>query len=131
MNQKTTRILREEFGRTAVWLFFSLFGWSLVLNSSPDYDVSLSVFFGVVLATAIGMSLVVVAIRLVTGRDLQGGTEAKDLTLVTTLFVVGFYFVWSHLTANWTPITWGLVAVCVATVAVRVARPSVFGISQD
>jgi hypothetical protein len=128
MNQEKTRIVREEFGRTAVWLFFSLLGWSLAVNSSPDVSVSLPVFFGAVLATAVGMSLVVVAVRLRTGRELTGGTESKDLLLTATTFGVGCYLVWSYLTASWTALTWVLALVCAATVAVRVARPSVFDI---
>lgn len=129
MNKQTTRIVREEFGRTAAWLFFSLIGWSLILNSTPKLDMALPKFFGATLATAAGMSLVVITVRLITGRELKGGRESKDLVLLTTLYLVSFYLLWAHLSANWTTVASLLVLACVATVVVRIIRPSVFGVS--
>lgn len=131
MNQKTKRILREEVGRTAVWLFFSVIGWSLVLNATPDVSLSLPVLSALLVGTAVAMSGVVVAVRLATGRELKGGTESKDLLLLTTTFLVGFYLAWAYLSANWTTMTSVLVVVLVLTVVVRVVRPSALGIESS
>ncbi|WP_435151806.1 hypothetical protein [Haladaptatus sp. DFWS20] len=128
MNQQTNRIVREEFGRTAAWLFFSLLGWSLILNSTPELDMALPTFLGATFATAAGMSLVVITVRLRTGRELKGGRELKDLVLLTTLYLVSIYLLWAHLSANWTTVTSVLVMASVATVVIRIVRPSVFGI---
>lgn len=130
MNRKTKRVVREETGRTAVWLFFSAIGWGLLVDSTPGFTLSTVELFAAIFGTAVAMSGVVVGIRLATGRELQGGTESKDLLLVTTLFVMSLYLLWSYLTANWTSATWGLVAVSVLTVAVRVVRPSILGIDS-
>lgn len=127
LDHRTKRIVREEVGRTAVWLFFSLIGWSLVLASSPGVDATMPTFLGAVAVTAIGMSAVVVAIRIVTGRELTGGTASKDLVLLTTLFVVSFYLLWATLSARWTTLTTGLAIVAVLTVVVRIVRPATFG----
>ncbi|SIR20025.1 hypothetical protein SAMN05421858_1801 [Haladaptatus litoreus] len=130
MAQNTERVVREEFGRTAIWLFFSLLGWSLIIQYTPDFEPQLMNYIGIVIATAIAMSIVVVVIRLVTGEELKGGTESKDLILITTSFIVSFYLFWTSLTETWTIVTTALVAVLVTTVAVRLFFPGVVGIGS-
>lgn len=126
MTPETKRVLREETGRTAVWLFFSIIGWSLLFTSIESLSPTLLTLSGSVLLTAAGMSALVAAIRLKTGRELKGGDESKDLLLVTTLLGVGFYLLWAALSDSWTAVTALLVVVVVLTVLARLVRPELF-----
>jgi hypothetical protein len=122
MNATTTRIMREEAWRSAVWLLLGFIGWAMILTSTTVLPTNALTFVGLPVVTAIVLFALMVTIRHVSGRELKADTDSKILLLALSTAVVGFYLVWAYLTANWTIRTTALAAILVLTLFGYIAR---------
>lgn len=85
------RVVGEELLRGVAWYFGSLVAWSVLVTRAPALTATPFAVFGLPAVTALGVVLVMVATRYVTGRELTVRTEGGRL-LVTITGVLAFGF---------------------------------------
>lgn len=128
------RVLGEELMRGVAWYFGCLMAWSVIVQTSALSATPVTVF-GLPAATALGIVLVMVGTRHVTGRDLKVETEAGQL-LVTITGAIAFGFLALYLVlsgvAGWWLFGLYLVSIPVGLALQRVMKqryPAAFGVS--
>jgi hypothetical protein len=87
------RVLGEELLRGVVWYGGSLLGWAFILSSSTVLLATPVTVLGLPALTALGLSLMMVGIRMATGLDLKVQTEGGQLLVVVTGAIVGGFVV--------------------------------------
>jgi len=84
-------IIGEELLRGVVWYFISLVAWSIINTQTAALSPSAATVYGLPAVTALGITLVMVATRYLTGSDLKVENEGGQLlTLITGEIVLGF-----------------------------------------
>lgn len=83
------RIVREELGRSAVWLLFSIFGWALVLTQTTLPESGL-LWGGLVSGSVAAMTALMIVLRVATGETFrsQGDLVFFLVTLFGGMYVV-------------------------------------------
>lgn len=85
------RVVGEELMRGVAWYFVSLIAWSLIVTQTSVVAASPVTVYGLPALTALGITLVMVATRYVTGSELKVQTEARQLlVLISGGIVLGF-----------------------------------------
>lgn len=87
----THRIVGEEFMRGVAWYFGSLIAWSVIVTQTTALSASPVTVFGLPAVTALGITLVMIATRYVTGKELKVQTEGgQHLVTITGAIAFGF-----------------------------------------
>ena len=128
----TYHVLGEELMRGVAWYFGSLIAWSVIVTTSALSATPITVF-GLPAVTALGIALVMIGTRHITGRDLKVQTEGGQL-LVTITGAIAFGFLALYLVlaeeAGWWLFGLYLVSIPVALRRVMKQRyPDAFGVS--
>jgi hypothetical protein len=125
--------LGEELMRGVAWYFVSLIAWSVIAGQTTALSASALTVFGLPSVTALGITLVMVATRHVTGSDLKVQSEGGQL-LVQILGGIVFGFLALYLVladqAGWWLFGVYLISVPVGIALWRVMRrrrPDAFG----
>lgn len=64
------RIVSEELWRSVVWAGMALFGWSIIITSSPQLDANAVTVVGLPLLTWALLTGTMIGLRVWTGREL-------------------------------------------------------------
>lgn len=126
-------VLGEELMRGVAWYFVSLIAWSVITTQTTALSASALTVFGLPAVTALGITLVMVATRHVTGSDLKVQSEGGQL-LVQILggIILGFLALYLVLADQ---ADWWLFGLYLLSVPVGIAlwqvmrrrRPDAFG----
>jgi len=109
-------VLGEELLRGVVWYGGSLLGWAFILSESTILPSTPATFLGLPAVTALGLVLIMVGIRRMTGLDLKVQTEGGQLLImVTGAFVGAFIVFYAVLVGGFSPFL--LVVYALATIA--------------
>lgn len=100
----TYHVLGEELLRGVVWYGGSLLGWAFILSESTVLPSTPGTVLGLPTVTALGLVLMMVAIRRTSGLDLKVQTEGGQLLiLITGAIVGGFLVLYLVLVDRWSP----------------------------
>lgn len=95
----TYRVVGEELMRGIVWYFGSLVGWSLLTTQTSALSATAFTVVALPTLTALGIILVMVGTRQVTGSDLKIHTESGQLLFTMSgAIVIGFVALYLSLT---------------------------------
>lgn len=111
-------VLGEELMRGVVWYGGSLFGWALILSSTPVLPSTAGTVLGLPAVTALAISLIMVTIRSATGLDLTVQSEGGQLLVVVTGALVGGFLVLYAILVQGQTLLFGLVYVLAVGVGV-------------
>jgi len=92
----TYRTVGEELMRGVAWYFIALLAWSFIVTETTALSASPATVFALPAATALGISLVMVATRHVTGSELQVQSKGGQLLVMIT-GAIGFGFLTLYL----------------------------------
>ncbi len=134
-NTSQYHIVGEELMRGIAWYFGSLFGWVFIVTQTSALSVTPFTVFGLPAPTALGITLVMVGTRHVTGRDLKVQTESGQLLqLITGAIAFGFLALYLVLAeeAGWWLFGMYLISIPVGLALRRVMKqryPDAFGVN--
>lgn len=84
-------VVGEELMRGVAWYFGSLIAWSVIVTQTSTLSATPFTVFGLPALTALGITLVMIGARHVTGRDLKVQTEGGQLlVMITGAIAFGF-----------------------------------------
>lgn len=87
----TYRVIGEELTRGVAWYFGSLIVWSVILTETAALSTTPATAYGLPALTALGICLVMIGTRYVTGHKLQVQSEGGQLlVMITGAIVFGF-----------------------------------------
>ncbi|MFC3477516.1 hypothetical protein [Halobacterium litoreum] len=89
----TYRVLGEELLRGVAWYFLALVGWSSVVADAEGVAASPLTVVGLPAFTALGVALLLFAVRRVTGLDLRVASDGGRLLVALTGALVGAFAV--------------------------------------
>jgi len=126
-------VVGEELMRGVAWYFVSLIAWSVIATQTTALSASALTVFGLPAVTALGITLVMVGTRYVTGSDLKVQSEGGQLLFqILGGIVFGFLALYLVLAdqAGWWLFGLYLISVPVAIAlwqVMRRRRPDAFG----
>jgi hypothetical protein len=113
-----SRVVSEEVLRGFIWYFGSLVGWAFLISQTNVLSATPFAAFGLPALTAVGITLVMIGTRQVTGHELKIRTEGGQL-LQMILGTIGGGFLVLYLVL--TEFGWWLFALYVVSVPVGFA----------
>lgn len=114
MNPHVRNVVSEELWRGVVWFALGLFGWAVVVDGSDAIPANALTALGLPVATFLVMTGVMVALRLVTGRELKVTDGSQQLLWwVTGTVVGGFALLYAVFVAGRSPYLFALFPVAV------------------
>lgn len=131
----TYRVVGEELMRGVAWYFVGLVGWSFLISQTSALSATPFTMIGLPALTALGITLVMISSRQVTGLDLKVKTESGQLLqLIFGAIVFGFVALYLSLTEDWGWWVFGLylVSIPVGLVSRRAMKkryPDAFGVN--
>ena len=91
--------------RGVVWYGASLLGWAIIVDASSVLSATAATVFGLPVATALALALVMVATRRATGLDLKVQTDGGQLLVaITGAIAGGFVVLYAVLVGDWSPL---------------------------
>ena len=88
MPSPTGQIVREELWRSVAWAGLGLVGWAILISEFSQLPATPLTAFGLPVLTWAFLTLATIAVRLLTGRQLQVRSRA-GLALVAAVAVAG------------------------------------------
>lgn len=131
----TYRAVGEEFMRGVAWYFASLVAWSVIVTEAATVSASPFTVFGLPALTALGITLVMIGTRYVTGSELKVQTEGGQLLMMITGGIAfGFLALYLSLSeaAGWWVFGLYLVSIPVGLVLRRIMKkryPTALGVN--
>lgn len=87
------RVVSEEVLRGFMWYFGSLVGWAFLISQTSALSATPFAAFGLPALTALGITLVMIGTRQVTGHELKIKTESGQLLQMILGTIVGGFLV--------------------------------------
>lgn len=134
-NTSSYNVVGEELLRGIAWYFGSLMAWSVIVTQTSALSATPLTVFGLPALTALGITLVMVGTRYVTGSDLKVQTEGGQLLMMITGGIAfGFLALYLSLSeaAGWWVFGLYLVSIPVGLVLRRIMKkryPTALGVN--
>jgi hypothetical protein len=98
-------ILREELLRSIAWAALGLVGWPILVSSSPHLPATVWTVAGLPILTWASLTVGLIAIRLLTGSDLQiQSIEGLHVVSLGGVVLGGFWVAFAIFVLDWPPL---------------------------